>query len=352
MIGVVRSRCGWGKFFPVSNLAAVLGFVGALLGMGAQEVRADPARFRVSWVVVPGELTPIMLTPSGVARHAGISYVLEHTHFAGGPVAVTAFAAGDVDIAGFGYSTIASAIQGGGIDDLRVIGDVLQDGVEGWYTNGYMVRNDAPIHSVADLKGHVLAVNIKGGLIDLPLRLMLRKRGIDGEKDATIIEVGLPNMKATLLDAKADLIGPLLPFAMDAQLRANSRVLFTAFEAAGREEMSTIVTRAGFIAAHRPALVDFLEDYIRAVRWYMDPANHREAVQIVADFTKQPAALFDSWVFTKGDQYRNPGALPDASLLQANIEAMQSLGYLKRPIDMKQHVDPSLAREAAARLEH
>jgi ABC-type nitrate/sulfonate/bicarbonate transport system substrate-binding protein len=312
--------------------------------------RAEPVKIRISWVVVPGELTPIMLEPPGIARHAGISYTLEHTHFAGGPLAVTAFAANEVDVTGFGFTTIATAIQGAGIDDLRVIGDVAQDGVDGWYKNGYFVRKDSPIRTIEDLKGRVAAVNVKGGLIDLPLRAMLRKHGLDDGKDVTIIEVALPNMKAILLDGKADLVGTLQPFSEDAQFRDNSRVLFTGFDAAGRQEVSTLVTRASFIAKNRAALVDFLEDYIRVVRWYLDPANHRQAIQIVADFMKQPAALFDSWAFTRGDQYRNPDALPDPTLLQANIDWLGTLGYLKGPIDMKRHTDASLAREAVARI--
>jgi len=287
---------------------------------------------------------------TGVARHAGASYLLEETYYKGGPLSISAFAAGDLDIAGFGFVTIATAIRGAGIADLRVIGDVGQDGVEGWYMNHYSVRNDAPIHSIEDLKGRVLAINVKGGLIDVPLRAMLHKHGMDDAKDVTIIEVALPNMKSILLDGKADLIGTLLPFSADQQLQANSRTLFRAYDAVGRDQVSTIVAHADFIAKNRAALVDFLEDYIRAVRWYVDPANHSKAIQIVADFTKQPPSVFDSWAFTRGDQYRNPNAVPDTELLQANVNLLGPLGYLKAPIDMRQYVDGSLAREAAARL--
>ena len=327
-------------------ILALLAAISACLSGAAS---AEPVKIRISWVVVPGELTPIILAP-GVARHEGTSYSVEHTHFAGGPLSVTAFAAGEVDMAGFGFATIASAIQGAGIDDLRVIADVLQDGAEGWYTNGFVVRNDSPIRAVEDLKGRVAAINAKGGLLDIPLRAMLRKHGLDDAKDVTIIEAALPNMKATLLQGKADLIGTLLPFAMDAELRANARTLFTSADAAGRIQVSTLAVRAGFIAQHRAALVDFLEDYIRAVRWYLDPVNHDRAVQILADFNKQPAALFESWVFTRGDQYHNLDALPDPVLLQENIDWLRRLGYVKDPIDMHYHTDASLAREAAERL--
>jgi sulfonate transport system substrate-binding protein len=331
------------------KMFAIIGLAALVWGVAPTVSRAEPTRLRISWVVVPAELTPIMLAPR-VARHEGTSYVLEHTHFAGGPLSVTAFASGDIDITGFGYSTIASAIDGAGIDDLRVIADVSQDGAEGWYTNGFMVRKDGPIRTVEDLKGRAVAINAKGGLIDIPLRIMMRMHGIDDRRDATILEVALPNMKATLLEGKVELVGTVLPFAMDPQLRANARVLFTAYDAVGRQQVGTLVARAGFIAQNRAALVDFLEDYIRAVRWYIDPANRQEAVQILADFTKQPAALFDSWVFTHGDQYHNPDALPDPQLLQNNIDMMRTLGGLKGPIDMKQHTDASLVTEAAARI--
>src|SRR5262249_21202316 len=243
-----------------------------------------------------------------------------------------------------------TAIQGAGIADLRVIGDVLQDGVAGVSANVYMVRKDSPVQKVEDLKGRVVGINAKGGLLDIGLRAMLQKHGLDEDKDLSVVEISFPNMKATLLDRKVEMIGTVLPFLMDPQLQANARILFTAFDAAGREQMSTLVTRAEFIAQNRAVLVDFMEDYIRAVRWFTDPANHQQAVAIVADFTKQPAATLDSWLFTHTDQYHNPNALPDAELLQQNVDLLQRLGYAKAKLDMRQYVDPSLAREAVARV--
>ena len=54
--------------------------------------------------------------------------------------------------------------------------------------------------------------------------------------------------------------------------------------------MTIQAARAGFIAAHRAAMVDFFEDMMRVMRWFRDPAHHDAAVAVAANLTKQPAA--------------------------------------------------------------
>jgi sulfonate transport system substrate-binding protein len=98
-------------------------------------------------------------------------------------------------------------------------------------------------------------------------------------------------------------------------------------------------------------MVDFLEDYLRVVRWYIDPAHHAEAVAISVAFSKLPAAAFDSWVFTKHDYFRDPNGMPDLAALQANVELQKKVGFLKADIDVKKYVDLSLIEEAAKRLQ-
>jgi NitT/TauT family transport system substrate-binding protein len=98
-------------------------------------------------------------------------------------------------------------------------------------------------------------------------------------------------------------------------------------------------------------MVDFMEDSLRVVRWYLDPKNHDEAAQIAARVTKQPAERFTGWLFTADKDYaRSPDLLPDLAALQANIEVQRDLGFLKGPIDVQKYVDLSIVREAAARL--
>jgi len=161
-------------------------------------------------------------------------------------------------------------------------------------------------------------------------------------------------MKAMLLGKKADLIPGVIPFSLDPQLRGATRVLFTQKEAVGRTQMIVWVARAGLLQKNRAAMVDFMEDAIRAVHWWLDPKNHKEAVEIAARVSKRPPAAFEKWLFTKngqnGDSYRDANLVPDLEALQANINQQQQLGLLKSALDVSKHADLSIVHEAGKRV--
>ena len=94
-----------------------------------------------------------------------------------------------------------------------------------------------------------------------------------------------------------------------------------------------------------------MEDVLRVTRWYTDPANHDEAVQIVAQFTKRPPELFASWLFTKQDYYRDRNGLPNLDVLQQNINALRALGFTKADLDARNYVDLTIVQEAARRIQ-
>ena len=126
----------------------------------------------------------------GIARHVGVTYTVEPIHFAAAPFMITALATGEVDIAPFSYSTIPNAVQNAGLSDLRIIADEFQDGVEGYYTNQFMVRKDSSIRNIDDLKGKIVATNGAGSPVDIALRSMLRKHGLQEPR-----ELGLQNVE-------------------------------------------------------------------------------------------------------------------------------------------------------------
>jgi sulfonate transport system substrate-binding protein len=331
-----------------SPVALLLAALLALLSTAAPA--ADPVTIRVSWVAIVSNLPSILFLKDGIARHNGQSYIFEPLHFASTPLMIPALATSELEIATLAYPSLGAAIAKAGLSDLRVIADELQDGVGDYYSDEYMVRKDSPIRTVEDLKGKILASSGIGGAMDVPMRGMLKKHGLDDKKDVTIIEVSMPNHRAALADGKVDLISSPLPFSQDPGLRQMARTLFTQHEAAGTTQMIVWAARAGWLAQHRAAMVDFLEDTIRARRYFADPANHAEIVKLVTGLTKEPAAHYESWLFTKRDYYRDPGDLPNLGALQQNLDALGGLGVLPARIDVAAHADLSLVKEAAARV--
>ena len=323
------------------------GLTAALLYVAA--AHAEPVKIRISWVAPVTNWPSILLEKKDLAQHLGKSYTLEPVRYPGTPPMVTALANGELEIATLAYSTLAIAIQNAGMDDLRVIADEFRDGVEGYHSQEYMVLADGPVKKVDDLKGRVIMTNAAGSAVDVAMRAMLRKFSLEDKRDYAMIESAFPTMRAMLSEKKVDMIPAVIPFAYDPELRKIGRTLFVQRDAIGVTDMIIWAARKPFIDKNRAALVDFMTDSLRITRWYLDPKNHAEAMEIAGRVTKQPAERFD-WLFTKRDAYHDPDMMPDLGALQKNVDMTRDLGFIRSPLDVKKHADLSLTEEAIKRL--
>jgi NitT/TauT family transport system substrate-binding protein len=331
------------------NRRALAAGVSLTAGASAGLAQTGPVKIRVGWIVIPASMAPLVLEKKDILKHFGQSYIAEAIRFEGTPPVITALASGEVDVGPLAFSSFALAIQNARMDDLRIISDESQDGVPGHGTNEFMVRADGPIKTVEDLKGKVLATNAMGSAVDIAMRVMLREHGLEANKDYTVVEAPFPAMRAMLTERKADLISAVPPFSLDPDLRAMARTLFTQKDAFGTTQLTVWTARTGFIEKNRAALTDFMEDVLRAIRWYTDPANHEEAVAIVARLNKAPPARLD-WAFTGRDQFRDPNGTPNLKALQSNLQKQKQVGFLKDDIEVNKFADLSIVKAAAKRL--
>jgi NitT/TauT family transport system substrate-binding protein len=310
---------------------------------------AEPVKIRMSWVAPVANWGSIVLEKKDLAQHMGKSYDLESIRYQGTPQMITAIANNELEVSNLAYSSLAIAIENAGLDDIRVIADEFQDGVGDYFSQQYYVRKDSGIAKVEDLKGKVIGTNGAGSAVDIAIRAMLRKHGLEDKRDYTMLEGPLPAMPAMLLEKKVDLIPAVLPFALNPKLREEGKILFEQKEALGVTQMLVWTARKSFIDKNRAALVDFLEDMLRITRWYADPKNHDEVAQIASRITKAPADRF-GWVFTKQDTYRDPDLVPNMEALQRNVDTTQDLGFVKNKIVISKYADLSLVMDAAKRL--
>ena len=310
----------------------------------------EPLNIKMGWAITPAQLPPIIFANPGILKHYGKSYSVELIYFRGSAPQITALASGDVQVAALAYSSFGLAIQNAHMNDLRVIGDLYQDGIGGYYSSQYVVRADSDIHSVQDLRGKTIASNGLGGAIDMAMRKELRDAGMEDKRDYDIIEVQFPNMPAMLEEKKVSLAGMVAPYSLDEVRKGNVRTLFTIKDAMGETQTTLMAARAPFIAKNRAALVDMFEDLQIGTRWLLDPANRAAALEVVSKVTKQPVANYSDWLFTKDDYFRDPAIRPNIAAMQNNLKVQKQLGFLKLDVDVAKFADLSLVEDAAKRI--
>jgi NitT/TauT family transport system substrate-binding protein len=308
-----------------------------------------PVKIRAGWVSAPASLVPLLFAKPGVAKHHGQSYQFEPIYFSSSNLQITAISQGELDVAAFGYTSFPLAIQNAGLSDLRIIADEIQDGAPDYYSTPYFVRKDSGISKIEEMKGKIAVTNGLGSGVDIIMRTALRRHGLEAQRDYTMIEAPFPTHKAMLKEHKGDLVVGVLPFSYDPELNEFAKPLFTTQSSLGRIALSFWVARKTFIDRNTAALLDLLEDYGTVLHWLYDPANHKEAVEITARFLRRPPALFDDWLFTKRDFYRDLDGKPDLQVIQESIEKVKELGFIKETVDASKYADLSLVDEASRR---
>lgn len=327
-------------------VAAAAAFV--LAGHAAEA--ADLPQIRLGWVVAPGSTAALLMMKPDASVHRGVTYTFVPMHFVSTAVELAPLATNDVDIIDISYSAIGAAIENAHLDDLRIIGDEIQDGVDGHLNgSGFLALKDGPIKDYADLKGKAVAVLTIGSATDMQARIMLHRHGLEPSRDVAIIEAPFPTMKSILFQGKAALVAIAPPFAYDPELREKSRMFATETDIMGPTQLLALAARNSFLEKNHAVMVDFMEDVIRTVRWFTDPKNHAAAIALAATLTKQPAAQLER-LFTKQDNFRDPNAEPNLPALQHSLDLQHEMGIQKTAIDIKQYADLSIVHEAAARL--
>jgi len=217
--------------------------------------------------------------------------------------------------------------------DLQVVSDLIQDGVPGWHSDTWLVKAAGPIHTIADLKGKRIVTNAIGSASDTAMRGLLLRHGRVDRRDYVVIQAAFNAMPSLLAKGEVDCSIILMPMLAQMLKTGHYRPLFRARDIFGASEAIFLAGRAGYLRRHEPVLMDFMEDWVRARRWFLDPANRSAAIGVIARFMHLPRNELD-YVFTHQDYYRDPWSEPNIPGVRKPIDIAHQIGMLKQRVEV------------------
>lgn len=330
-----------------SMLAGAAALAGAATTTSA---RAAPLRLRVGWATMPGHLIPVLFdnpAQKGL-KHYGTSYTVQPILFRGSSPQLTALASGELDFFASAPSTLALGVSNANLN-LQVVADIIQDG-HGHHSDTWLVKHGSPIHKIEDLKGKRIATNAIGSAADTAMRDLLLQHGLHDRRDYSVIQAAFSAMPSLLEKGEVDCAPILNPFYQIMMKTGKYRGLFNAYQVFGNWQAVFLASRASFLAKHKEVVADFVEDWVRSRRWFMDKANRQAAIDIIARFMHLPDSDL-GYLFTHRDYYRDPWSVPNVPGIQKPIDAAYKVGVLKQTIQVSpKHADLSFVTEAKKRI--
>src|SRR5262245_15587425 len=210
----------------------LVGLVGLAALTGPAARAADPPLIRFGHGFAAEEQVWLMTARPDLAPGQGTKYRLKFVPFQGNPERFQAYLANELDGGTApGLAVIFARAQG--LDIKIVAGIFLEADGKDWFTTAYMVKDDAPVKSVKDLKGGTAGVLGFKTATDLWVRAALLDAGLVPDRDVKVVPIPFPAMGGAVRTDKVSLGTFVEPFYSAEAAKGGLRTLFTAVKAVG-----------------------------------------------------------------------------------------------------------------------
>ena len=277
----------------------------------------------------------LMKADPKVTPGQGKVYKLDYTLFRGSDKRFQAFEAGELDIAtGSAHSVMMAAAEGA---KFKIVATISREGAKGFSTK-YMVKDDSPIKTIADLKGKNVGINGVRSSSELWARLALEKKGLDTKKDVNWVALPFPSQGEAVRAGKLDVGAFPQPFAAFEEKRGGLRTVFTSQDGIARDEdLMVLMVSEKFIAQQPAVLRAFLADLVRATTHYVK--NPKEARTALVD-AKLVGIPLDAFLTMK-DYERPLDGRVDMESIKAMTTELTRFGFITKPVNTTAFVDNS-----------
>ncbi len=161
----------------------------------------------------------------------------------------------------------------------------------------YIVENGKAINSVADLKGKTIYGTGKGSIPEYALRFVLKKNGLDPDKDVKLEWKSEPTEVVALMKQQKDVVAMLpQPFVTVAAGQVeNYRVALSVTDEWAKQDKDSkfitgvMVARKDFVEQNKDKVAAFLKEYEASIKFANE--NVEEAAKLVEKYDIVKAAV-------------------------------------------------------------
>lgn len=293
-------------------------------------------RVHVAYVAVSGTQAALWLAQeAGLFRKQGLETSL--IYIAGAAQVIQTILAGDIQIAAAAPSGVVSVVLGGG--DLVTVAGMVN--IPAFYL---AVRPE--INSIQDLRGRPVGVTRFGASTDFTMRYILRRAGLEPQRDVPMLQMGGQPELAAGIEAGRIFAATAVPPAVVRMQRAGAKILIAPKSLGFRFPHVGIVVRRSFLAAHRETAKNFLKGYGEGVGLvFRDRERSKKALSryIRSD---DPEVLEATYQYALDTLERVP--YPDPEGFKVVLEELARSRPEAARARPEQFIDDSLVRELEA----
>ena len=293
---------------------------------------------RVGWTIPAEEGKYWMMRRPQEFPDLGKVYKIEWSQFQGTSVMSQALIAGALDCATQGVLPIAQGAAAGTLAVYIVAEHVGEK--PGSFSVYWAVKEESPIRTVADLKGKTVGISIIGGGTQGPFDLMLKRNGLDPQKDIKLVEVSFSLSEDAIRSGRVDSSNMNQPFAARAEARGGIRKLFSLNEALPNIVHIVEACRKDFVDKNPERVKVYVRDITRGLKLAL--ANRAETMNVVSEITKVPVSVLDTYLLKPNDFAREPGAAPNFAGIQAMLDVYYDTGMIPKKLDVRELRHPNI----------
>lgn len=235
----------------------------------------EPIKLRVNVFAGVQNLPIFVGQAKGVFARSGLEVELLFTP--NSPAQREGLAKGSFEIAHAGVDN-SVALAEAGADPIIVMGG--DSGMQELFAQ-------PEVQSVADLKGRFVAVDAPNTSYAIVARKILRKAGLQEERDYTFKATGGTSQRLGFMKEDKQNAATLLfpPFSILAA-RDGFRSLGTAVSHIGPYQGTGCYVLRSWASANAGKMEHYIAAYVESLRWALDPANRGEAAALLAERLK------------------------------------------------------------------